>query len=65
MFDTMTIYAGNFHRKGYLMLHHLAGVTCTIQAVNLVKNKCHPTTLFLSKSVLDTLHAIKTDSGLI
>ena len=27
---------GNFHRKGYLMLHRLAGATCTIQVANFV-----------------------------
>ena len=29
-----TIHTGNFHRKGYLILHHLAGAT--VQAANLV-----------------------------
>ena len=31
-FNFATIYTGNFHRKGYLMLHHLAGAT--IQVAN-------------------------------
>ena len=35
----MTKYTGNFHRKGYLMLHHLAGAT--IQVANLVNFNCH------------------------
>ena len=35
-----TIHTGNFHRKGYLMLHHLAGAT--IELANLVNYNCHP-----------------------
>ena len=34
-----TIHTGNFHRKGYLKLHHLAGAT--IQVANLVNYICH------------------------
>ena len=33
-FSADTIHTGSFHRKGYLMLHHLAGAT--IQVANLV-----------------------------
>ena len=36
----MTEHTGNFHRKGYLMLHHLAGAT--IQVANLVNYCCRP-----------------------
>ena len=35
-----TIHTDNFHRKGYLMLHHLAGAT--IQVANFVNFNCHP-----------------------
>ena len=31
---------GNFHRKGYLMLHHLAGATIQVEII--VNLKCHP-----------------------
>ena len=34
------IHTGNFHRIGYLMLHHLAGAT--IHVANIVNNNCHP-----------------------
>ena len=34
------MHTGNFHRKGYIMLHHLAGAT--IQVANLVNYNCHP-----------------------
>ena len=33
-------HTGNFHRKGYLLLHHLAGAS--IQVANLVNYNCHP-----------------------
>ena len=36
----MTKHTGNFHRNGYLMLHHLAGAT--LQITNLVNYNCHP-----------------------
>ena len=44
-----TIHTGNFHRKGYLMLHHLAGAT--IQVANLINydKKMAITTLVLKK----------------
>ena len=35
-----TIHLGSFHRKGNLMVYHLAGAT--IQLANLVNYKCHP-----------------------
>ena len=35
----MTKHTGNFYRKGYLMLYHLAGAT--IQIANLVSYSCH------------------------
>ena len=34
------IHTGILHRKGYIMLHHLAGAT--IKFTNLVNYKCHP-----------------------
>ena len=34
------MHAGNFHRNGYFMPHHLA--SATIQAANLVNYNCHP-----------------------
>ena len=36
--DNMTIHTGIFHRKGYLMLNHLAGAT--IHVANLVSINC-------------------------
>ena len=35
-----TIHKGNFYRKGYLIIHHLAGAI--IQVANLVIYNCHP-----------------------
>ena len=35
-----TIHTGNFHREGYLMLHHLAAATK--QVAKLFNYNCHP-----------------------
>ena len=38
--ETIDIHTGNFLRKGYLMLHHLAGVTK--QVANYLNYNCQP-----------------------
>ena len=43
----MTMHTGNFHRKGYLMLHHLVGAT--IQIANVVNYNCHPQKILIRR----------------